>query len=207
MENLPEREEMKDEETAHRMSRIWSIVLLIGVLGEEGVDVEPLSLVHKEAEENEEDKKEEIEDQNDNERDEPVPESNIPDDAAKDTEHPSINDDEPLAEEPLQETPVEEPALVHPDPQHAALANPLLKSAVFDEMPPTPRHATPLQLALEELHPSQLDGQYPTLKSPTERKEEAVHPPTEVCDFPVVHGDSSAEGETPGNGIFSQFAF
>jgi len=103
-------------------------------------------------------------------------------------------DNPPAAETPSSEQPV----LVHPSPQHAALTNPLLKS-VLDEMPPTPRHSSPLQLALEQIHPSKVDED-PPLTSPTERKEEGVQLPTKVCDFPVVAGDVSSNLETPENG-------
>jgi hypothetical protein len=93
---------------------------------------------------------------------------------------------------------VEETVLVHPRPQHAALTNPLLKS-VLDEMPPTPRHSSPLQLALEQIHSSKVDDD-PPLTSPTERKEEGVHFPTKVCDFPVVAGDVTNNLEIAENG-------
>jgi hypothetical protein len=87
-------------------------------------------------------------------------------------------------EEDLDSTePTEEDILLHPEPT-IAIANPWLKS-VLEDTPPTPRDSSPLQIAIDSIHPSKVadDGH---LTSPIERKEEEVQLPTEVCEFPLV---------------------
>ena len=167
--------------------------MLIGVLDEAGGEGEPAPSLHKE--ENEEEgavlvKSDASEEDEGNEA----------------TAPPTVEAAEnPHVEETPMESSIEEADLVHPAPKDAALTNPFLKS-VLDEMPPTPRHSTPLQIALEEIHPSKEDGEDHSLTSPTERKEEGVHLPTEVCEFPVVPGDSSGNIETPENGNSAKFS-
>jgi hypothetical protein len=159
--------------------------LLIRVLEEAGGEVEPIPLLHKEEEE-EEKKEEDVL---------PTELNTSKDEEADVTAPPSL--EKTTTEEALS---AEETVLVHPTPQHAALTNPLLKS-VLDEMPPTPRHSSPLQLALEQIHSSKVDDDRP-LTSPTEKKEEGVQLPTKVCDFPVVAGDVTNNLETAENGKF-----
>ena len=61
--------------------------------------------------------------------------------------------------------------------------------------PPTPRNSSPLQIAIDKIHPSKLDHDG-HLTSPTERKEEEVQLPTGVCEFPVAPGvDSDTKSE------------
>jgi hypothetical protein len=158
--------------------------LLIRVLEEAGEEVEPIPSLHKE--EKEEEKEEDV----------LSTELNTSKDEEADVTAPPS-----LEKNPTEEArSAEETVLVHPTPQHAALTNPLLKS-VLDEMPPTPRHSSPLQLALEQIHSSKVDDD-PPLTSPTERKEEGVQLPTKVCDFPVVAGDVTNNLETAENGKF-----
>jgi len=158
--------------------------LLIRVLEEAGGEVEPIPSLHKQEEE--EEKEEDVL---------PTELNTSKDEETDVTAPPSL--EKPPTEEALS---AEETGLVHPTPQHAALTNPLLKS-VFDEMPPTPRHSSPLQLALEQIHSSKVDDD-PPLTSPTERKEEGVQLPTKVCDFPVVAGDVTNNLDTAENGKF-----
>ena len=85
----------------------------------------------------------------------------------------------------------EEDVLLQPTP----ISNPLLKS-VLDITPPTPRDASPLQIAIESIHPPAVEGQ---TTSPVERKEEEVRLPTEVCEFPVISTvEESSEAQTDG---------
>ena len=184
LENMSGTEETKEEQMMEGIVLVWGIVLLIRVLEEAGGDVEPIPPLHKEEEE--EEKEEDVL---------PTELNTSKDEEADVTAPPSL--EKTTTEETLS---AEEAVLVHPTPQHAALTNPLLKS-VLEEMPPTPRHSSPLQLALEQIHSSKVDDD-PPLTSPTERKEEGVQLPTKVCDFPVVAGDVTNNLETAENGNF-----
>ena len=116
----------------------------------------------------------------------------------KDTEQEVAQEQNDANEDETAETDVhdgsgstEEDLLLQPTP----ISNPLLKS-VLDITPPTPRDASPLQIAIERIHPPAVEGQ---TTSPVERKEEEVRLPTEVCEFPVISTDEeSSEAETDG---------
>jgi hypothetical protein len=91
----------------------------------------------------------------------------------------------------LDSTEPTEEEILHPEPT-IAIANPWLKSALEDT-PPTPRDSSPLQIAIDSIHPSKVaDDDH--LTSPIERKEEDVQLPTEVCKFPLV-SEHSVEAE------------
>ena len=120
---------------------------------------------------------------------------NIPDEAATEEEVPK--EDKTIKEENSVQTETaessastEENLLLAPKP----ISNPLLKS-VLDITPPTPRDASLLQIAIEEIHPSHV-GEETT--SPVERKEGEVKLPTEVCEFPVISKEEAEEGPVDG---------
>lgn len=111
-------------------------------------------------------------------------------------EESTTQDDEPT-EVTMQSADPEEESLIHPKPE-IALENPLLKSAM-EITPPTPRNSSPLQIVIDNIHPSKID-QDDHLTSPTERKEEEVQLPTGVCEFPVApEGDCDNKTEEEGN--------
>ena len=197
LENLPEPDEMKEELTMEGTCPSVSIVLLIGVAEEEPAQVEPIPSVHKQ---------EERGDKENGEDEEPLSDSSSPEDQAAVTATPFVELDKPPLEEPSFAPDIEDTVLAHPTPQHPSLTNPRLKS-VNDEMPPTPRHSSPLQIALEQIHPSNPKGEDHRLTSPTERKEEAVQLPTEVCEFPVLARDASSGAEASEIGIHSLSLF
>jgi len=65
--------------------------------------------------------------------------------------------------------------------------------------PPTPRGSSPLQIAINQIHPAKVDED-DHLTSPTERKEEEVRFPTGVCEFPVSsEGDVDTKRKENGN--------
>ena len=193
MENMSENEQVKQEPVMQGTFRNrGSFVLLIGVLEEEGEESEPIPLLHKD--ENEENETQAVQ-------------SNAPEDEGDEVILPStVEAEKAPVEEPRLESSIDQSVFVQPTPQHAALTNPSLKS-VLDEIPPTPRHASPLQIALEQIHPSKVDGEDHPLTSPTERKEEGVQLPTGVCEFPVVAGDSNDNTQPPENGKSAQSAY
>jgi hypothetical protein len=111
-------------------------------------------------------------------------------------EESATQDDEPT-EAKTQPTGLEEDLLLHPKPE-IALENPLLRS-VMEITPPTPRDSSPMQAAIDEIHPSKVDEDG-HLTSPTERKEEEVQWPTGVCDFSVSPADNDdTKTEEKGN--------
>ena len=123
---------------------------------------------------------------------------NGPDEAGTEQEVP-IEDEKSKEDESVETEAVEpsgstdEEVLSEPTP----ISNPFL-TLVLDVTPPTPRDASPLQLAIEEIHPSNVDEE---TTSPVERKEEEVGLPVEVCEFPVITNeeeeqaaDEAAEG-------------
>lgn len=99
-------------------------------------------------------------------------------------QHDEAKVDDSDAAEPTEED------ILHPKPT-IAMSNPLLKS-VLEDTPPTPRDSSPLQIAIDSIHPSKVEDD-DHLTSPTERKEEEVQLPTAVCEFPLV---SEYTGET-----------
>lgn len=105
------------------------------------------------------------------------------------------NVDNPLPVEPRDDT------LIYPE-QLFATSNPLFKS-VLEAMPPTPRNSSPSQLVIESIHPSKPYDD--SLVSPTERKENEVQQPTEVCGFPLIPSDEGAGDEYRSKGIIFQF--
>lgn len=82
--------------------------------------------------------------------------------------------------------PTDDDILIYPKPE-IAITNPLLQS-VLEISPPTPRDSSPLQLAIDEIHPPKVDED-DHLTSPTERKEEEVQLPTGICQFPLTPED------------------
>jgi hypothetical protein len=122
----------------------------------------------------------------------------------EDVEHEDVQEQNESKEEESEEPGVndasestEKDVLIEPTP----ISNPLLQS-VLDIAPPTPRDASPLQIAIENIHPSAVDGE--TL-SPVERKEEEVQFPTEVCEFPVISKEEDASEETTDGMILCRY--
>jgi hypothetical protein len=72
--------------------------------------------------------------------------------------------------------------LLQPTPEKPILS---VKLPLLEGSLPTPRDSSPVQTAMDQFVPEIVD--HPT--SPTERKEDELQQPTEVCYFPVVNND------------------
>jgi hypothetical protein len=87
----------------------------------------------------------------------------------------------------------EEDEILQPTPEFP-ISNPLLKF-MLELPPPTPRDSSPMQQALKDMHPANVDEE-PT--SPVDRKEEDVMPPTSICNFiPANVDEPSRQGNLP----------
>jgi hypothetical protein len=128
--------------------------------------------------------------------------SSVEDHDATETTQEEVLD--PVNNQPTEVTPTAPLPLeehLQPTPEKP-LSLPFLKTSLLEVSPPTPRDPSPVQAAMESLSPARDD--LPT--SPTERKEEELQLPTDVCDFPVVsHDDKPDETPTQGNRILALF--
>lgn len=84
--------------------------------------------------------------------------------------------------------------------EHKPEDTPVNRAQYSLEIPPsTPRPSSPLRIAIDSIHPTKpTEDDHPT--SPTKRKEEAVQPPTEICEFLPI--PKAEEHETLTQGIF-----
>jgi hypothetical protein len=120
--------------------------------------------------------------------DEPSISSTEDHDATESTQEEVLDpvDDEPTEVTPTAPLPTEEH--LQPTPEKP-LSLPFLKTSLLEVSPPTPRDPSPVQAAMESLSPARDDP--PT--SPTERKEEELQLPTDICEFPVVSHDDEPD--------------